>query len=48
MNERRHATRPHYASSAERDFANAAAITIGLSFITGAMLGAAMAIGWLS
>lgn len=40
--ERRHATRPHYRRSAERDHIQLLAWT----FIVGAMAGASIALGW--
>ena len=47
MTDRRMAT-PHYKSTAEKDMARAITFTVSLAFFTGAMLGAAMAIGWMS
>jgi hypothetical protein len=44
MINRRGATRPHYRQSAERDHGWVLVIT----FVTGAMLGAVVAIGWMS
>ena len=46
MTDRRMAT-PHYKKTAERDYAFAATFTVVLAFVTGAMLGAAIAIGWM-
>lgn len=45
MSDRRMAT-PYYKTSAEKDYAVAATVTVVLAFITGAMLGAAMGYGW--
>ena len=45
MNNRRGASRPYYRQSAGRDRAQSFMFAVCLAFVTGAMLGCAVAIG---
>ena len=45
---RRSGERPYYRHSAESDYMWSFVFTIGLTLVVGCMIGACIAIGWLS